>query len=126
MAFPIEEHGEKYAVSPVAFEKSVDSEASACESAGKPLTGIFSNDLHTKHLQHDSDVLTKETGEGNIALILVPQLVTDLGDDDEKLCRLHCVSFTNLKHTEFIYVKLRVLVFLIIFNRLSVSSICNS
>ncbi|XP_066357599.1 uncharacterized protein [Miscanthus floridulus] len=65
MAFPIEEHGEKYAVSPVAVKKSVGSEASACESAGKPLTGIFSNDLHTKHLQHDSDVLTKETGEAS-------------------------------------------------------------
>ncbi|CAD6268296.1 unnamed protein product [Miscanthus lutarioriparius] len=65
MAFPIEEHGEKYAVSPVAVKKSVSSEASACESAGKPLTGIFSNDLHTKHLQHDSDVLTKETGEAS-------------------------------------------------------------
>jgi hypothetical protein len=75
MAFPIEEHGEKYAASPVAVEKSVGWEASACESAGKPLTGIFSNDLHTKHLQHDCDVLTKKTGEGNIPLILVIQLV---------------------------------------------------
>ncbi|XP_066356443.1 uncharacterized protein [Miscanthus floridulus] len=77
MAFPIEEHGEKYAVSPVAFEKSVDSEASACESAGKPLTGIFCNDLHTKHLQHDSDVLTKETGEASGAALPISESDTN-------------------------------------------------
>jgi hypothetical protein len=78
LVFPIEEHEEKYGVSPIAVEKCVCREASACESARKPLTVIFSNNLHTKHLQHDCDVLIKETGEGNIALILVPQLVTDL------------------------------------------------
>ncbi|ONM33962.1 uncharacterized protein [Zea mays] len=67
LVFPIEEHEEKYAVSPIAVEKSVSREASACESAGKPLTVIFSNDLHTKHLQHDCDVLIKETGEDVLA-----------------------------------------------------------
>lgn len=82
-------------MSPVAVEKSIGWEASACESAQNPLTGNFSND-HTKHLQHDGDVLTKETAEGNNALIRVPRLATDLGDDDEKLCHLHCVSFTDL------------------------------
>jgi hypothetical protein len=49
MVFSIEEH----AMSPIVAEKSVSWETSACESTGKPLTSIFSNGLHTKHLQHD-------------------------------------------------------------------------
>jgi hypothetical protein len=72
-------------------ERRVIGQASACESAGKTLTGILSNDLRTKYLQHDRDVLTKEIGEGKIALVLVTQLVADLGDDDGKLWHLHCV-----------------------------------
>ena len=91
MSFTSEEHGIKYSVSPVAVERSVIGEASACESAGKTLTGILSNDLYTKHLQHDCDVITKEIGEGKIALIVVAQLVADLGDDDGKLWHLCCV-----------------------------------
>ncbi|XP_008673377.1 uncharacterized protein [Zea mays] len=67
LVFPIEEHEEKYGVSPIAVEKCVCREASACESARKPLTVIFSNNLHTKHLQHDCDVLIKETGEDVLA-----------------------------------------------------------
>ncbi|XP_008673378.1 uncharacterized protein [Zea mays] len=67
LVFPIEEHEEKYGVSPIAVEKCVCREASACESARKPLTVIFSNNLHTKHLQHDCDVLIKETGEEVLA-----------------------------------------------------------
>lgn len=63
-------------LSPVAVESGVGGEASACEPAGKTQTDILLNDLHTKHLQHDCDVLAKEIGEGKIALILVTQLVT--------------------------------------------------
>ncbi|XP_025806017.1 uncharacterized protein LOC112884714 isoform X3 [Panicum hallii] len=65
MSFTTEEHGIKFKVSPIAVERRVIGQASACESAGKTLTGILSNDLRTKYLQHDRDVLTKEIGEAS-------------------------------------------------------------
>ncbi|XP_062203004.1 uncharacterized protein LOC133905272 isoform X3 [Phragmites australis] len=63
--FTIKEHEERYPVSSVADEKRVSGEANASESAGKTLAGTMSTGLHTKGLQHDCDVLTKETGKAS-------------------------------------------------------------
>lgn len=56
--------------SPVAGQGEVSWEANTSESGAKNLADTMSPGLHTKSLQQDIDILSKETGEGTATFIL--------------------------------------------------------
>ena len=83
--------GDDEGQSPVSGQGRVAWEANTSESGEKNLADDRSTGLHNKSLQHDIDIVAKESesGEGTAAFILYPQPVTDLEDNLLNI-RVHC------------------------------------